>query len=58
MLVAYGATPSHSQDTAQLVIACNMVVQATVGGGLGMRLGSSYPVRPYQIGINPAGLED
>ena len=25
VLVAYGARPSHSQDTAQLVIACNMV---------------------------------
>ena len=29
MLVAYGAIQSHSQDPAQLVIACNMVVQAT-----------------------------
>ena len=28
------------------------------GGGLGMRLGSPRPVRAYQIGVNPAGLED
>ena len=62
MLVAHGATQSHSQDTDQLVIACNMVVQATEGL-LGNETRVTKPSQAMHTKltlhfINPAGLED